>query len=351
MRLRLRQPVRRGVTLVELVVSLGIFALILTAGQSAVLLTSHTARRAAAAATTAGGMGAVSESLFADLARCTSIDGISATSVTFRTLDCTGDGVADQVRYAWSGRTGDPLERSVNNGPAVRMLGGITSLVLTPVTGRGRVTASGSLGSEQLLASNLTATSTNDGTVQPSRRIGLVVKPRLSADTICWSVTRLRVSACSHGSAGGRTLFEARTVGSQLPGTTVLDSSLLPETQLGSSYGWQDIVFTSVKNLAPTDSVAFTATCQLDSNSCDLKTQTGGTCRGGDVLAYSGDNGQTWSTRSGEDLVYELYGQVTAQSNAGTANVYRVLRIAATTDDPAYPRLLISVRLLNEPPV
>jgi hypothetical protein len=54
--------------------------------------------------------------LLAELHFAATVTERTATSVTVTVADRTGDGLAETVRYAWSGTAGDPLTRQYNGG-------------------------------------------------------------------------------------------------------------------------------------------------------------------------------------------------------------------------------------------
>lgn len=128
----LRRVVRaRGLTLVELVISMGMMGVLLIAITSSLLIASKALP--ANAGTDASDSTRALSRLAHELSLATSVVELTPTAITF-TLADRGHGAVgpESVRYAWSGVTGDPLTRSYNGGAAQTVADGVNSFVLTP---------------------------------------------------------------------------------------------------------------------------------------------------------------------------------------------------------------------------
>ncbi|HOW18326.1 MAG TPA: prepilin-type N-terminal cleavage/methylation domain-containing protein [Phycisphaerae bacterium] len=113
---------RRGLTLVELVAGLSITAILLLATLSAVTLATRAMPGQGDAVATALDSAAAIDMLTADLQYDTSYTEQSENAVTFSVADRNGDQLPETIRYAWSGTPGEPLTRTYNGGPAVRLV-------------------------------------------------------------------------------------------------------------------------------------------------------------------------------------------------------------------------------------
>lgn len=110
---------RAGLTLIELVVSLGLVTLVMAACGSVMLLACRgVGQGAATAAGLADGDGLVLQ-VTADLATALTITEQNARAVTMTVPDRNGDGNPETIRYSWSGTAGADVTRQYNGGAAV----------------------------------------------------------------------------------------------------------------------------------------------------------------------------------------------------------------------------------------
>ena len=107
----------RGVSLIELLVSLGIIAVLMTAIGSVMVLTGRAVGLTAAHAGEAR-IDDVVATIAAEQRLASRITERTAKSIAFY-VDRDHDGLSDLIRYAWSGVAGDPLVRQVNGGVPV----------------------------------------------------------------------------------------------------------------------------------------------------------------------------------------------------------------------------------------
>lgn len=105
---------RHGVSLAELLVSLLVVAVVMTAIGSVMVLTSHAIGLSATHASEARVDDVVS-TMASEQRLALRVIERTATSIAFL-VDPDHDGVCDTVRYAWSGVPGDSLTRQLNGG-------------------------------------------------------------------------------------------------------------------------------------------------------------------------------------------------------------------------------------------
>ena len=111
---------RPGFSLAELLVSLVIIAILMTAMGSVMVLTGHAVGLSAAHAGEAR-VDDVVATIAAEQRLASRILERTSRSITFL-VDRDHDGVSETVSYSWSGVPGDPLIRSSNGGPAVILI-------------------------------------------------------------------------------------------------------------------------------------------------------------------------------------------------------------------------------------
>ena len=314
------------------------------------MLASATAARSAKASTTASACAAASASLAEELGASTRITAATATSITGVIPDRTGDAIDDTVTYSWSGKSGDPMLRTVNGGDPQTVLVGVQSLAFSYVTQTRRLAAAASQSAETLLATNAAPASTNTVQVQSSWWVGLAFRPALPADAASWGVSRVRLMLKSK-SVGGQTDVQIRRIASSTPGGSALESVRVADTDLATSFGWKDCTFKNISGLSPSDSLAIVLKWVAGANSCEVQYQPSGTYPAGDVMFRSSDSGASWSAQSGQSLVYEVYGTVVRPGVSQQGSVYRSLRIRAVVASPDLREIATTIAFVNEPAV
>lgn len=132
---------RRGLTLMELLVSATIMAVLLGGMASAIAVASRALPSAAARANVTQNQAAINTALdqiHADLLCAKTITALSANSITVTVAD-RGHGTAgdETIRYAWSGVAGQPLTREYNGGASQTLATGVTTFTLAGTIGAG----------------------------------------------------------------------------------------------------------------------------------------------------------------------------------------------------------------------
>jgi hypothetical protein len=129
-----RAAIRRGHTLIELVVSLPLMVLLLAGLAGAILLSGRAIPDGSSPTSAALDAGSGLDQLAAELRYATAITTKTATALTFTVADRTGDAAAETIAYAWSGTAGDPLTRVVNGSTAEPIVPAVQSLAFTYTT-------------------------------------------------------------------------------------------------------------------------------------------------------------------------------------------------------------------------
>src|ERR1051326_4872583 len=107
---------RRGLTLVEAVLSMGILGIVLLGTQGAVMLASKAVPDAKSASFEVMTGCRVVDMITADLHYATAITTMSGNEIVMTVPDRNGDGASETVRYVWSGTA---LQRQYNGGALV----------------------------------------------------------------------------------------------------------------------------------------------------------------------------------------------------------------------------------------
>ncbi len=129
---RLCPPARRAFTLVELMVTMTIMAIIMTAVSSAMILTVHAIPDKDDVAVVRRGKLAILEKIAGELTYATALTEHTDTAVEFSVADRGHGAVGPEViRYEWSGTAGDPLTRQYNGGTVVAVFAKVRDFKLT----------------------------------------------------------------------------------------------------------------------------------------------------------------------------------------------------------------------------
>lgn len=107
----------RGFTLIELVASMAVLAVLMMAVGSTVVLASKAVPSPNAPATHIIAASRILEQIAAELETAIEIDDLDVDELEFTVPDRDGDGVDEEIAYRWSGKPGDPLIRTYNDGP------------------------------------------------------------------------------------------------------------------------------------------------------------------------------------------------------------------------------------------
>ncbi|MEM7624240.1 MAG: type II secretion system protein [Planctomycetota bacterium] len=237
---------RGGFTLVEMVVSLVVIAVLLVGMSSAIVLASralpHAANPAGATVDSARALHEIRDELRA----ATELPVFSATSVTLHLPDRDNDGRPEVVTYAWGGSAGDPLTRTVQGGEPVTVLDDVQSLALDYVCENQDTVFPGGGGTsaEVELSSYDPGDSADEVQIKDGVRLGFRFTPALPSNASTWRVTRVLMRTSKSGGTGGTATFELTGWDDASgPTDTVLESVDIDEPDLDQNQGWAQIDF------------------------------------------------------------------------------------------------------------
>jgi prepilin-type N-terminal cleavage/methylation domain-containing protein len=344
---------RRAFTLVEMMVSIAIFAIVALALQSAVLLASKAIPDGKSANVSQLAGSRAAERLTAELTFALSVTEMTATAVTFTVADRDNDGAPETIRYAWSGVAGDPLTRQYNAGTAAGVLDDVRefSLAYDKISTKNPTTYTES--AETLLYSFTGGLLNSTFTVQPDDWCGQYFVPNLPNNITYWRVTRVRYQAQKHSSDDGLTRVQLRKATSGgLPTNTVLDQTTLVEASMNSNYAWIDSYFTGAARLDPSAGLCLVFRWMSNDESCDILSRTVTLALvGGSQFVSTSNSGVTWSGNVLRSMPLYVYGTCATQdADSYTYNLGSV-RLQLRSDTNAAARVNSAVQLLSQPVV
>jgi prepilin-type N-terminal cleavage/methylation domain-containing protein len=350
-----RAPAERGFTLVEVVVSMGIAAVLMAGVGTAMLIASRAipdARNPAGATVDAAG---ALEQIITELQYANSITNRSATMIEFTVADRDSNDIDETIRYEWSGTAGASLTRQYNGGAAVQVLADVRDFALSyDLKTISTQIPTGNESAETLLKSWSQTYYSNDYSIKSSEWHGQYFFPTLPADAVSWKVTRVKIYACASGWWWGesRVQLQTATVGKR-PSGTVLEEKTLMESSLLLGYTEQEFAFNNVSGLSPTAGLCLVVKWIYDGTACQLWGYDQNAATTDSFLVTSTDQGVTWSAPAGCGLKYYVYGTVTTSGTPVIQSTYYLsranIRLRAGTDTQT--TLQSAVRLLNKPEV
>ena len=353
---------RGGFTLIEMLTSIAILSIVMTATVSAIVLVGRATPQSSDSAGQLSDAAAVHAQISAELTYATGVSECAASAITFTVADRTGDGVADVIRYAWSGVAGAPLTRSLNGAAPAVLLPSVSSFSLVYDRYRQRNPPTYTEGDETLLHGYTATSSLSRQPISSSALLGQYVNPTFPADAEFWRITRLRVRATNHGGAGGETRVQVRESTGVLntPSALVLEQARLLESDLpdDSTYAdtnlaavpWKEITFAGARRLPVQRGVQVVFFWVSDTHSCDVIYQIAGGPAGS---SRSVDGGTSWTPVGTGTVPLQIWGRIATRApDTYRTLLYNVrLTLAASEGAAATSGFQAHVALRNRPEV
>jgi hypothetical protein len=340
----------------ELVAAMVASALLL-AGLGSVMLVSRQIAFTPAASTHRINAATLVNDLAADLRCATLIIEQSPYVLDFVVADRNADGVAERIRYQWSGTPGAPLTRTLGGGSPTTVLQSVQEFQITPTIRSETTTLNTTIDSaEVLLASNsspaggiprgITATDFSAQQINPASFASAA-----PANATCWNATRAEIFAQKIGTYAGTLLIQLRRAGDPNNGPTshVLGQVSIPESSLTPSYGWNVATFSSpITGLALHRRYAL-AFAGVGGSINDAQLYVSDSAAGG--VLESSDAGASWQYMSSRQDYYRLYGTYTTPGSSYDVVRDHVehVRVILRAGSQASARIDASIPLDNTP--
>ncbi len=352
---RSRRGHSAGFTLMEVLVSSAVMGIVLVAIGSAILVTS----RALPGERNSNQSLLISarklDFITAELAGAVTVTEWTPTAVTFTVADRTADsdGDPETIRYAWAGEPGDPITRRQNGGEAAVFLENVehfnVSGDLKEVPGDGQPQE----GQEKLLVSH-----TPGGGTLVYREVGDLnwpgqyFRPVLAGGATGWRITRIRFQAKRAGFPNGLLMpILARASADCVPVPGVLAWTTIDEVTLSEvAYTWQEFPVVGTPVFDPDEGAVLILAHGGGDTAAWVRYEQGGQDTPDAHYVLSVNSGATWTYQTSIDLVFEVYGKVTA-SDTGSRYYLQAGRLALQTCGDAASRVQTGVTVYNQPEV
>ncbi len=342
---RTRHNPARAFTLLEMVMSMAVLAIILGAVGSAMMIASRVLPSDTDAESNALRAREAARRIAEELSTATAIISATDRSIEFEVPDRNKDGSPEQISFSWSGTIGDPILMTLN-GQTSTLESGVRALELayrretrsTPTAGTAAESAT-----DELLASWSGTTSSQvliRSTLQPA--IGIL--PRLPADVTHYRVTSARLwlgQASAVDSVVGVQLRPAAATGA--PGSTILASASINESAIPASPGWVTVSFTGTTATAVD---AMTWIVLRRQSGADAAVAPLATAVADSRLAYAMGSNVTTDTV----LPFQLYGRVTRPATISELTTHaRGVQVAVQIGSTEIATGLAGARFIHTP--
>lgn len=308
-------PHRRGLTLLELIVSLGVSSILLLGMGASLKLSLEATDLGNGPYRNINLAGRTLDQFEREVsyAKGITLGTGSGTEIVIVSPDMDGDGTDETIRYQWAGQAGDPLTRQLNNGITQDLLPSVHAfdleLTLQTIIQTGDATES----DEQTWIEQTNAFIVTSNTLDWNDAAGTDFVPALPADAITWSVTRVDLQCAQHGNSNG--VLHARISkanASRQPGELV-DQVTVLESTLPGSLGWHSIDFPAASGLAPGERVCFTLYGESGNQKVVEVKTLGWSFSSPETWLHYTNNHQNsnWSTLPFNDLVIRVVGTYT----------------------------------------
>jgi prepilin-type N-terminal cleavage/methylation domain-containing protein len=310
-----------GFTLVELMVSVAMVAILSVAMGSAVLIASHSMdQRESSAARTVVAADAV-ERIRAELRLATGFLQRSGNAVIFNVPDRDGDGVDEAIGYSWSGQSGTSLTRTYNNAPPEIVAEDVRDFNLSYLvqTLQPSRTPGPLEGTEILLIAHDDAPGGSLRTflIDSNDMAAQYFKPALPANTVGWKITRVQVMARNEKNTDGVLYFWITAANSSLkPAYPIYETVEVAESKLPNAFNWFEVGFTQLEDLDPSQGLCLVVGYR--SGNAKIGTlqyeEAGNPMTANTHWMQSSDGGSSFSAPTpARDLRFKVYGTATTE--------------------------------------
>lgn len=365
---------RSGLTLVELLATMVVSGILLTAMTSTMLIASHALPKPNSTIDSVLKGADIVEQMVEELHSAVSFTTRTANAVEFTVPDRNADSVPEVIRYAWSGTPGDPLTRRYNGGLPTNIAESAEefNLAYSTFSTTTTVRTTSDTTSPEIVFSYFngwpgvllpTTSSKSLGPVMWGAEFFTIDQATIPNDAKNIRITRLRLMLQKRATSGSITLGIHRSVGGGNPqpatnsiGTPATVSvSILPLI-----YGWVDITMPSdvVLQQLNKEFVIVGKANVSDAADWQMLYSTSAPNDSTPTALWSSDSGSQWqpkkSLQSKQDFLFYAYGTYDTTSTVDQDVVRKFLQavtIKLRLGKANSSRVVTAVQVLNEPEV
>jgi type II secretory pathway pseudopilin PulG len=358
---------RAGVTLVELVVSITVMAVLMGGIASAIVIATHAlpSRESVSAATITASQ--VAADMVDDLHCATSFVERTATAVEFKVPDRTGDATVETIRYDWSATPGDPLVRTYN-GSAREVATNVHDFTLAYDVRTASTTTTQAVTTtspEVELASFIDWGGIAPMSMLPSPTNWMAeyftITPPNGVATM--NISRIQIMARGNIADPNATMtigvYKPATAGSPVPQSTPIGTPASTLTSsLGAAFSWADFSFSDVViSTSELEYVLVVSASGLGTALAQYYYWRSAPANPS-MFNHTNDGGASWVLRAGVydqyDMPFRVWGtfETTTTQDVTTSTYFlRSVGIALQVGEQARARVDTAAAVLNEPEV
>lgn len=241
-------------TLLEMVVSLVVASILLGGLTSAMLLATQAIPDPQKGPQATLESSRITNQIAGELYYALSFPDRASHAVTFTVADRNGDTNPETIRYAWSGKAGDPLTRQYNDGATATVLENVLQFDLAYDYNEvvEQIPNAPIESAEQDLIKYESSDSLGEAHVHDNRWWAQYFKPSLPADAVSWKITSVIFMAKRESSDSATTTIQlVLPTSDNLPSNLVIDSIDMQQSALTDSYQTIQQSFTRASGLSP----------------------------------------------------------------------------------------------------
>lgn len=339
-------------TLIELVVSLGITAVLAVAIGSAMTLTMRAMPSEQTTSIRVADTVAWIDAMVGELQYAQQITEHTDQSIRFTVSDRDGDGSPEVIRYTWPGDNGDEVTRQVNGGAALVVAQGVAGFQLYYSTDTETQTYTGpsSQSAEFLVSQEMSPDDQSKFHIKNDEWTGQWFAPTLPTNAIAWHVTRASVKIRRNGADNQDTLVQLRAAApdTKLPTLGVLAQEIIDEAPLTTNEAWVEVEFGDIHEFSPGQSAVLVLLHQEPSGESGEVIHT----KDGTGQVVTKDKESDWAFK-GEGLLHSIYGAATIMGaeQSFSRTYVDTLSVHVELDDPSAFPIDSAVRMLNRPEI
>ncbi|WP_146596111.1 hypothetical protein [Novipirellula galeiformis] len=290
----------------------------------------------------------IADQLTTELETAVYITERSATTIGFTVPDRNGDGLAERIRYAWTGTPGGPLTRQYNDAAPLTIADAVELFNLTPSfksVSETYPTVGVEDASESLLLDYSGTSGLDDNDIESSDWVGQHFTMTLPAGAYAWRPTRVEFRA-KRTSLFSRTTVQMRPATINLtPQSTVIEQHSLYNLLLPSYYSWPSFDFSDIQPIASDGSI-----CLVLEHGTTSKSLTVESTNAASGMVKTDNAGASWSYHNSKSLVSRMYGKLTRSSGSQAVNSTYLTSMDVTLQMKANtPTLQWTLACLNHP--